>query len=65
MDYGGRVANLSTGGGLNGIFVLNNTTISDDNARDKLLGKKGLDWFLADDDDDKLDLKQDEILTDI
>jgi Ca2+-binding RTX toxin-like protein len=66
-DYGVRVANLEseTGTGLNGSYLLNDSTISDDNDRDTLKGKGGLDWFLADEDDDKTDLDLGEILTEI
>ena len=34
-----------------------------DSFNDKLEGKKGLDWFLANNDDDIKDLHLDEILT--
>ncbi len=65
LDYAARVDHLVKGDGRNGAFVLNATTLFDDNAKDKMKGKKGLDWFLADDDDDKTDLALDEILTQI
>lgn len=63
--YETRVAHLSLGGGLNGDFLLNGDTVFDDGIRDKLKGKSGLDWFLADPDDDKTDLDVEEILTQI
>ena len=50
---------------LNNGFLLNDTTVFDDAVKDKLSGKKGLDWFLAKDDDDKIDLHDDEQLTEI
>ncbi len=62
-SYLDRVANLQAGVGG---FALNDTTVFDDGVKDKLRGKAGLDWFLANADDDKLDLDDpDEILTDI
>jgi len=43
--------------------LLNSLAVSDDGAKDKLEGKKGLDWFLANDDDDDIkDLDSGEIL---
>ncbi|MBN2476016.1 MAG: hypothetical protein JXB62_15500 [Pirellulales bacterium] len=65
LEYADRVANLSTGGGLNGDHVLNDSTVFDDGVRDMLKGKSGLDWFLANLDDDKTDANLDEILTEI
>ena len=65
LDYAARVDHLLNGGGLNAGFLLNATTVFDDNAKDKLRGGHGLDWFLADDDDDKTDQKLDELLTEI
>ena len=50
---------------LNSGFLLNDTTVLDDAVKDKLSGKKGLDWFLAKADSDKLDLHDDEQLTEI
>lgn len=63
LSYADRVTHLRDGGGLNGVFMLNSTTILDDNAEDKLQGKKGLDWFLAGEDDDIKGLQDNEILT--
>ena len=63
MSYADRVAHLAGGGGLNGAFVLNDTTVLDDGLKDKLRGKKGLDWFLANEDDDKTDQDLEEMLT--
>jgi hypothetical protein len=65
LEYAARVDNLLNGGGLNGGFLLNATTVFDDNAKDTLKGKKGLDWFMANDDDDKTDSKLNELLTEI
>jgi hypothetical protein len=54
-DYAARVDHLFSGRGLNGGFLSDSTTVFDDNAKDKFRGGKGLDWFLADDDNfDKL-----------
>ena len=65
MSYADRVAHLASGGGLNGVLVLNDTTVFDDGTKDTLRGKKGLDWFFANEDDDKTDRDLDEILTEI
>ena len=65
LEYAERVAHLEGGGGLNGGFLLNDSTVFDDGLKDKLKGNEGLDWFLADDDDDKTDIDLGEILTDI
>ena len=64
-DYADRVTNLRDGGddGLNGAWLLNDTTISDDGVADTLRGKRGLDWFLANDSDDKIDIDLSEIFT--
>jgi uncharacterized repeat protein (TIGR01451 family) len=47
--YATRVSHLTgaTAGGLNGSFVLNSTTVHDDNQIDVLTGGKDTDWFLA------------------
>jgi uncharacterized delta-60 repeat protein len=41
-----RVGALSSGGGLNGTYLLDATTIYDDFAADVLTGNEGHDWFL-------------------
>jgi hypothetical protein len=46
-SYTVRVTKLSNGGGLNGSYVLNSTTVSDDNTTDALYGGAGLDWYFA------------------
>jgi Ca2+-binding RTX toxin-like protein len=46
VNYNGRITNLFNGGGLNGQYVLNSTTVLDDGAVDTLFGRGGLDWFL-------------------
>ena len=43
-----RVESLAEGGGLNGSFVLTDTTATADGAKDTLTGAANLDWFLAD-----------------
>ena len=65
LEYADRVAHLRDGGGLNGGYLLNESTVSDDGVTDKLKGNDGLDWFLADANDDKTDLELEEILTDV
>ncbi len=63
IDYAARVDNILNGGGLNGDFLFTAATILDDHAKDKLRGRTGLDWFLADDDDARTDQKLSELLT--
>src|SRR5262249_34093462 len=48
-DYLTRVKRLggSLSGGLNGSYLLNGTTIFDDNTIDVLYGGAGVDWFFA------------------
>jgi ELWxxDGT repeat protein len=51
-SYSTRVSKLMKGGGLNGKYVLNSTTVLDDNATDRLYGYApavgaALDWFFA------------------
>jgi hypothetical protein len=46
-SYSTRVNMLSNGGGLNAAYVLNRTTVSDNNATDQLYGGAGLDWYFA------------------
>jgi len=65
IAYEDRVSNLILGTGLNGSIVLNDTTVFDDSAKDDLAGKRGMDWLLADSDDDKIHLDHDDLLTEI
>jgi len=46
--YEQRIANLRDGGGHNGSYRLNTTTVFNDTAEDVLTGGSGLDWFLFD-----------------
>jgi Ca2+-binding RTX toxin-like protein len=47
-DYAGRIADLRTGGGINGSKTLVfGTTIHDDGSANTLSGLAGLDWFFA------------------
>ena len=46
ISYQQRVNDLLNGGGLNGSYVLNSTTVHDDAAVDYLYGGSGQDWFL-------------------
>ena len=64
VNYAGRVDNLTNGTGLNGSYVLNDTTVFDDNAFDILLGLRGVDWFHANDAQDLTDQRRNEILSD-
>jgi Ca2+-binding RTX toxin-like protein len=63
--YADRVINLSVGVGA-ALWALNETTVFDDGVTDKLSGKSGLDLFLANSNDDKLDVDDmEEMLTEI
>ncbi len=44
-SYSTRINNIRNGGGANGAFVFDDTTVFDDGARDTLYGEAGLDWF--------------------
>jgi hypothetical protein len=46
-SYSTRVNKISNGGGLNGSYVLNSTTVFDDGMPDYLYGGAGLDWYFA------------------
>jgi hypothetical protein len=47
-SYSARVSKLSKrGGGLNGSYLLNGTTVSDNGVSDYLSGGVGMDWFFA------------------
>ncbi|SPP66892.1 hypothetical protein NITLEN_90147 [Nitrospira lenta] len=47
QTYSQRVSHLLNGGGLNGTFTLNVTTVFDDAVGDNLSGNAGTDWFFA------------------
>jgi ELWxxDGT repeat protein len=46
-SYAVRVNKLTNGGGLNGPYALNSTTVFDDNTTDALYGGSGQDWYFA------------------
>lgn len=46
-SYVARVNNIRTGGGNNGAFTLDDTTVIDDGDADTLWGQAGQDWFLV------------------
>jgi hypothetical protein len=46
-SYSARVSKISKRGGLNGSYVLNGTTVSDNGVSDYLSGGAGMDWFFA------------------
>src|SRR5262245_9374047 len=46
-SYATRVDNIRNGGGQNGAFVFDDTTVFDDGAADNLVGDGGLDWFFV------------------
>ena len=47
MTYGQRMANLLNGGGLNGSYLLNTSTVQADSSTNYLYGGAGLDWYFA------------------
>ncbi len=61
-SYTTRVDNLRNGGGQNGIFTLDDTTVSDDGLKDTLYGDGGLDWFLFGDGDRLKDIARNELV---
>jgi len=46
ISYVLKCVHLTYGGGLNGDYVLDETTITDDNLRDKVFGEQGQDYFM-------------------
>ena len=62
LGYEDRINNMINGGGLNGSFKLNRTTVLDDGVKDKAKGENGRDWFLVGF-NDKTDDEDDEIVT--
>jgi hypothetical protein len=46
-SYATRVSKLSKGGGLNGAYVLNSTTVFDNGVADYLYGGASQDWFFV------------------
>ena len=58
LDYVGRVANLRSGGGLNGSVIVDNTVALDDAAVDSVLGQADQDWFWLFGSDSASDLNQ-------
>jgi hypothetical protein len=46
-SYSTRVKKIGKGGGLNGAYVLNGGTVSDNGLSDYLYGGAGMDWFFA------------------
>jgi Ca2+-binding RTX toxin-like protein len=65
LDYAQRIDSLMAGVGTEGEFVLDDSTVLTDGFKDDLKGNRGLDWFFADEDEDKTDLKFEELLTDL
>jgi hypothetical protein len=49
VDYATRVKHLNgtLSGGLNGLYLLNSATVTDDGAVDVLYGGAGLDWYIG------------------
>ncbi len=48
LTYKERVHHLANGGGLNGATVLDDSTVTHDNAVDQLFGNADQDWFWSD-----------------
>ena len=69
LSYSGRVNHLLAGGGFNGSYRLNDSTVHDDGIADKLTGSSDRDWFFANLDfgvlDQITDLKNNEVAQDI
>jgi uncharacterized repeat protein (TIGR01451 family) len=61
-SYTTRVNNIRSGGGQNGVFTLDDTTVIDDGLKDTLWGNSGLDWFLFGDGDKLKDKAANELL---
>jgi hypothetical protein len=66
-SYATRVSNLTNGGGLNGSYLLNASTVHDNGQTDTLLGTTGsaLDWFFAAASDIVKNKKNGEVVTPI
>ena len=63
LSYAARVADLMQGGGLNGKYVLNNSTLLNTSAGSILVGNTGMDWFIFNSKDHILDRSTGEIVT--
>jgi hypothetical protein len=61
-NYTTRVRKLRTGGGANGVFVLDDATVIHDSAADTLWGGSGLDWILFSLGDNSKDRTRGELL---
>ena len=48
--YAARIENLMHGGGLSGVYLLNASTVSDNDDRDTMRGRSGQDWWFYDTD---------------
>jgi hypothetical protein len=46
-SYSTRIKKITSGGGLNGSYLLNSSTVSDNGVSNPLYGGAGLDWFFA------------------
>jgi Ca2+-binding RTX toxin-like protein len=62
-DLKNRVNHLSNGGGLNGSYLLNSSTITSDADADVLSGGGGHDWFIFSPGDSITDLTKDDVAT--
>jgi parallel beta-helix repeat protein len=62
-DFLTRISNIQTGTQVAGGFQLNDTTVLNDAVKDDLKGKGGMDWFFANDDNDKTDVNPEDFLT--
>lgn len=64
LEYEQRVTHLQSGGGSNGRFLLDNTTLGADTSEDVLTGSAGPDWFVLDSDMDRATDLKDEVFSD-
>ncbi|HUG91797.1 MAG TPA: hypothetical protein VML55_13245, partial [Planctomycetaceae bacterium] len=64
LAHADRIAHLINGGGLNGDWKLNGSTVGNDDERDILTGSEGDDWFLFDSDNDRATDLTDEAFAD-
>jgi hypothetical protein len=64
-SYATRISDLQNGGGLNGSYVLNNTTVGTGSGHDTLTGSGGTDWFQYTSGDKITDLAKGETKTQI
>jgi uncharacterized delta-60 repeat protein len=65
ISFSQQVTHLTQGGGLNGSFILNGSTTTNDNATDLLIGGSGSDLFVVDNGDIVLDATHSDDVVDL